>query len=242
MFNTFFYQPLYNGLVWFTSITPGHRLAIAIILLTLVVKIILLPLSKKAVVTQMKMKLVEPEMKKIRDTYNKPEDRQILAQKTLELYRKYELNPFSTIFLVFLQIPIFIALALMFGRNALAVIDTSLLYSFVHAPEIINQMFFGLDLSQKSAILGAIAGILQFFQIRNSLPAHKKLEEGVTPTFKDDLARSMNMQMRYVLPVIVFVASLRFTAALSIYWIVSTAFTIGQELYFRRTVKKDTHV
>lgn len=240
MFNALFYQPLYNGLVWFTALVPGHSLAVAIILLTLVVKIILLPLSKKAVVTQMKMKLVEPEMKKIREKHNKPEDRTILAQKTLELYKKYQLNPFSTIFLVLLQIPIFIALALMFGRNALATIDVSLLYSFVQVPDLVSQMFFGLDISQKSAILGAVAGILQFFQIRYSLPAHVPQEKDKTPSFKDDLARSMNMQMRYVLPVIVFIAALRFTAALSIYWIVSTIFTIGQELYFRKTVKKDS--
>lgn len=239
MFNTLFYKPLYNGLVYIAGIVPDHQLLFAIILLTLIVKIVLYPLSKKAVVTQMKMKLVEPEMNEIREKYKSKDDRQILAQKTLELYKKYNLNPFSTIFLAFLQIPIFIALALIFSRNILSNIDPSFLYSFVKAPEFINHIFFSLDLSQKSAILGAIAGILQFIQIQYSLPAYKKPEGEKVATFKDDLARSMNMQMRYVMPVIVFVASLGFQAAMSVYWITSTIFTIGQELYFRKTVKKD---
>lgn len=241
MFNTLFYKPLYNLVVWILNATPGQQLAVAIILLTLLVKIVLLPLSRKAVVTQMKMKLIEPEMAAIKEKYKGAENRQMLAQKTLELYKEYQLNPFSTIFLAILQIPIFIALALMFSRNAFATIDPTLLYSFVHIPEFVNHVFFGLNIDQKSVLLGALAGILQFVQIRLSLPAHKKLEEGVKPTFKDDLARSMNMQMRYVLPVIVFVASLGFTASLSIYWITSTLFTIGQELYFRKTVKKETN-
>lgn len=237
MFNTLFYSPLYNALVGITSFIPGHQLALAIIVLTLFVKVILFPISKKAVATQMKIKLIEPEMTAIREKYK--DDKQEQARKTLELYKTQNLNPFSTLFLAIIQIPIFIALALMFSKNALATIDPNLLYSFISVPDFINQQFFSLDISQKSIVLGALAGILQFFQIQYSLPALKKVDTTKPQNFKDDLARSMHIQMKFVLPVIVFIASLGFSAAMSIYWIISTLFTLGQEVYFRKTIKKE---
>jgi YidC/Oxa1 family membrane protein insertase len=238
MFKALFYKPLYNALAYLTDIIPGHHLVLAIIILTLIVKFILFPLSKKAVITQMKIKLLEPELKEINEKFKG--DRQVLAQKTMEIYKKNQLNPFSTLLLVIIQLPIFISLAIMFSRNALATVDASLLYSFVHVPEYINQVFLTIfNTSEKSIVLGAIAGILQFVQIRLTLPAYKKPEADAKPNFKDDLARSMNTQMRYVMPVIVFVASLGFKAAMSVYWIVSTIFTISQELYFRKTIKKN---
>ncbi len=236
MFTALFYNPLYNAMVAITNIVPAHNLALAIVIFTIIIKFILFPLSKRAVVTQMKMKLVEPEMAIIKEKYK--DDKKLTAEKTLELYKKNNLNPFSTIFLVILQIPIFIALALMFSRNAFSPLHLDLLYSFVTAPDFVDQSLFWLDISKKSVLLGAIAGILQFVQIQYSLPAYKKPEAGTKATFKDDIARSMNVQMRYVLPVIVFVSSLGFTASMSLYWITSTVFTICQELYFRRTVKK----
>lgn len=238
MFKAIFYTPLYNALVAITDVVPGHYLAISIIILTLLVKVILYPISKKAVITQMKMKILQPELAAINEKYKG--DRQVLAQKTLEVYKNNKLNPFSTIFLGLIQIPIFISLAIMFSKNALGTVDSSLVYSFTAVPEFINQHFLFFETNMKSAVLGAIAGILQFFQIRLSIPAYKKPEGDAKPSFKDDLAKSMHIQMRYILPVVVFVASLGFTAALALYWIVSTLFTIGQELYFRRTIKKES--
>lgn len=236
MFTTLFYKPLYNALVGITAFIPGHYLAVSIVVATLAIKLILFPLSKKAVLTQMKMKLVEPELSKIREQFK--DDRQKQAEKTMEVYKKNELNPFSTLFLAILQVPIFIALARIFYKNALGTVDTALLYSFIAVPEFINHTLFFVDLGSRSYVLGAIAGILQFIQIQFSVPEYKKPEAGTAPSLKDDFARSMHIQIKYVLPVIVFIASLSFNASMSVYWIVSTLFTIGQELYFRKTIKK----
>ena len=52
MFQTFFYQPVLNLLVFLYNIVPGNDLGVAIILLTIVIKLILLPLSKKSIKSQ----------------------------------------------------------------------------------------------------------------------------------------------------------------------------------------------
>ena len=66
-FHTFFYNPLYNGLIFLIDIVPLADVGIAIILLTIVVKLILFPLSKKAVRTQLIMRTVEPELNKLKE-------------------------------------------------------------------------------------------------------------------------------------------------------------------------------
>ena len=239
IFHTIVYNPLYNGLVYLIGHIPGGDIGVAVIVFTCVVKFILFPLSKAAVVTQLKMKALEPEMAKLKEQTkgNKEEE----AKKLLEFYRVNGLNPFSSILLLLIQLPIILALAFIFYRGGLPVIHTELLYSFVNLPTLINTHFLGLvDISVRSLPLGIIAGISQFFQVQFSVPKYKAPENMGTagPSFKDDLARSMNMQMRYVLPVFVFFISLGVSGAVALYWITSNLFTIAQELYFRKTVKK----
>ncbi|KKT60823.1 MAG: hypothetical protein UW54_C0003G0001, partial [Parcubacteria group bacterium GW2011_GWC1_44_26] len=59
-------------------------------------------------------------------------------------------------------------------------------------------------------------------------------EPGAKPSFKDDFARSFNVQMRYMLPVIVFGISYSISAAVALYWTTSNLFSIGHELYVKR--------
>lgn len=235
IFHTVFYNPLYNGLVFLIDIIPGGNIGVAVIVFTIVVKLILMPLSKGAVVTQLKMKELEPELSKIKEKYK--DNPQEQGKKMLEFYKANQLNPFAGILLMFIQIPIILALAFIFFKGGLPNIDASLLYSFVDVPRAVSTHFLGfIDVSVRNIFLGALAGITQFFQVQFSVPPYKPT--GNAPSFKDDLARSMNVQMRYVLPAIVFFVSLGVSGAVALYWVTSNLFTIAQELYFRKTVKK----
>ena len=59
-------------------------------------------------------------------------------------------------------------------------------------------------------------------------------------SLKDDLARSFHIQMRYVMPIIVFSVAYAISAAVAIYWTTSNLFAIGQEIYVRKTIKINT--
>lgn len=236
IFNTLFYNPLYNGLIYLIDVIPGGSVGAAVIVFTIIVKFILLPLSKGAVVTQLKMRQLEPELAKIKSKYK--DDQQEQGRKMLEFYRENNLNPFAGIFLALIQLPIILALAFIFYKGGLPVIDVSLLYSFVPVPTEIGTLFLGfIDVTARNIPLGVLAGVTQFFQVQLSVPPHVPSGDG--PSFKEDLARSMNVQMRYVLPAIVFFVSLGVSAAVSLYWVTSNLFTIAQELYFRNTIKKN---
>ena len=99
--------------------------------------------------------------------------------------------------------------------------------------------FLGLiDVSTKSVLFALLAGATQFFQIKYSLPPMK--ERVGKASLKDDLARSFHIQMRYVMPIIVFSVAYAISAAVAIYWTTSNLFAIGQEIYVRKTIKINT--
>lgn len=236
-FSTFIYDPLYNGLVFFISIVPGGDVGLAVILLTIFVKFILFPLSLKAVRTQMVMREIEEPLKELQEKYK--EDKQKQAQEIMALYREKGINPFSSILLLFIQIPIIFGLYWVFFKGGLPEIDTELLYSFVQAPSLINMMFLGIiDMGGRDVILALLAGITQYIQAKYSLPEIKPRDEK-TASFKDDLARSFQVQIRYVLPVIVFVISYTISAAIALYWTTSNIFSILQEWYVRKNIRKE---
>ncbi len=236
-FYTLLVKPLYNGLIFIVSILPGSDAGVAIILITLLVKIILFPLSKKAIETQVKMKHLEGDLTVLKDKHKDNKEKH--AQAMMALYKERGVNPFSSFFLLLVQLPIIFALYNIFIKNALPAVDQTMLYSFVHAPTFVSTHFLGIiDISQKSAVLALLAAISQFFQARYSLasmPA-KKEEKGDKPSFQADFARSMNLQMKYVLPVITFFIAYKISAAVALYWLVSNLWAIGQELLVRRRI------
>ena len=238
IFNTFFYNPLYNGLVFLISAVPFADVGIAIILLTVLVKLILFPLSRKAVRTQLVMKKLEPELSVLKEKYKN--DKQQQARKVMDLYKEKGVNPFSGILLMFIQIPIIFALYWVFFRGGLPEVNESLLYTFVSVPSTVNMIFLGLiNMSGKSVVLAALAGITQYYQIKLTLPPLKNRKDSKdSPTLKEDLARSFQLQMRYMLPVFVLVFSYIISAAVALYWLTSNIFAIGQEIVVRKRLSK----
>ena len=235
IYNNFIYIPLYNGLMSLSDLLPFLDAGVIIILFTIVVKLVLFPISKKAVRTQAMMKLVEPELNAIKEKYKN--DKQAQALRVMNFYKAKQINPFSSIFLLFIQLPIIFALYKIF-YTGFSPIDTSILYSFVAAPESINVFFLSLlDVTSKSWIMAFLAAVSQYFQIRYSMPVLPPKKE--SPSFSDDFARNMQIQMKYVLPVMIFFISSQVAAALAIYWTTSNLFMIGQEIVVRRQLAKE---
>ena len=229
--STVFYLPLYNTLVLILSAVHGANVGVAIVLLTLVVRTALLPLSHKSVTSQAKMRTLAPHLEKLKEKHK--DNKQEQARKTMELYKEHGINPFSGCLLVLIQLPIIFALYFVFFKG-LPNLNTEHLYSFVHLPSTVSMMFLGIVLSKKSIILALFAAITQYYQIKLSIPAMAPAEQGAKPSFKDDFARSFNVQMRYMLPVIVFGVSYSISAAVALYWTTSNLFSIGHELYVKR--------
>jgi len=233
LFSAVIYNPLYNGLVALVDYMPGGSLGLSLIALTLIVKFILFPISRKAVHTQMKMREIEPELREIKEKYK--DNREQQALKTFEVYKQANINPFSSFFMVIVQIPIIIGLYWVFLKSGLPEINADILYPFVHMPEMISTMFLAIDLTGKSWLFAAAAGLTQFYQMALATPPAPATDG--TPSFAVDLAKSMQ-HMRFVLPVVIFFVAHSISAAVALYWTTNNIFTICQELYLRRHREK----
>lgn len=108
MFQTLIVQPVVNLLVLIYAILPGHNFGVAIILFTVVVRLLMWPLVKKQLHHAKAMRELQPELKRIKKEAKG--NRQQESTMTMALYKEKEINPFSSIGLLIVQIPILIAL------------------------------------------------------------------------------------------------------------------------------------
>lgn len=236
IWHLFFFDPIYNSLVFFVDTVRGGDVGLAIILTVILVKVVLLPLSLKAARTQLVMRELEPKMAEIKEKYKDKREEQ--AMRTMQLFKEAKVNPLSSILLLFIQIPIVIALYLAVykgGGVALPDINTALLYSFIPVPETATMLFLGMiDIAAKSAPLALLAGITQFIHSQLAIPKSKPRDPNAPANFKDDLARSMQIQMRYVMPVLIGVVAYTISAAIALYFVVSNIMAIFQEYIVRK--------
>ena len=236
MWNTLIYNPLYNTFVFILSHLPNASVAGSVIIFTILVKILLFPLYQKSIRSQQAMKLIEPEMKELQKKYK--DDRAELGKQTMELYKKNNINPFSSIGLILIQLPILIGLYMVFSKGLQN--HAGHLYSFVHFPEQINSLMFGfIDATKPFILLGVFAGITQAIQARLSFPkiVENKNNSDDKPSFADEFAKSMRVQVLYVLPAFIVLISIKLPSAITLYWVVANIFGIGQEWYVRRSLK-----
>ena len=100
----------------------------------------------------------------------------------------------------------------------------------------IDMYFLGANIADKSVYFALVAAIAQYLQIQITLPKTPPKDKTKKPSFQDELSRSMGLQMKYVMPVIIFFIAKSFPAVVALYLITSSLFAIGQELYMRRNM------
>jgi len=207
-----FFKPISLFLLWGMNTLYGfvHSYALAIILLTLIIKTLLWPLQNKATQSMKRMSLLSPKMTELREKYK--DDPQKMNEELMKLYKEYKINPLGGCLPMLIQIPIFFGFYSMLGT----------------AIELRNSSFLWInDLSQPDTV-GYILG----FPI-NLLPllmaGTMVWQMAITPKTGD----AMQQRVMMFLPVIFVVFAYNFASALSLYWTTQNLFSIVQ-LYLTR--------
>lgn len=233
MFHTLFYEPIYNLIVVVLTIVPLHDIGAAIVIVTLIVKGLLLPLNLSALRTQYMMKKIEPEMKKIKELQKK--DAPTASKAMIDLYRKEKINPFSSLFAMILQIPVFFALYFVFSKGLFS--DPNSLYSFITFPDTLHTHAFGLfDVTKRNSIIAILAGVSSFFLAKRQTEGMGESSNNKEESFQDHFMKSMKLQMMYVIPAIVTFSGMFLPAALSLYWFISNIASYGLDVYMKNTL------
>ncbi len=199
---------------------------IALIILSIIIRLILAPFTKKTAMQSENMKKMQPEMDRINKKYENKTDQQSLNQKSMEmmtLYKKYNINPFSSCLFAFIQIP------LLFG----------FLEAINRVPVIFEENLFGLILGTtplKAITSGHIEYAIIVILIIGTTFISQKLNTTAPTPQTDDI--NPNTMTNFLL-IMIAIMSLNFSVALSLYWIASTLFTIIQNLIVKKTAKKE---
>lgn len=93
-----------DSLVALTGRRPGFSYWFALILITVIVKIITTPLTKKQYQNMKEMQAIAPLLKELQEKYKG--DQKTIGEKTMELYREHNINPFASCLPLLIQMPI----------------------------------------------------------------------------------------------------------------------------------------
>ncbi|MCP5404959.1 MAG: membrane protein insertase YidC [Pseudomonadaceae bacterium] len=203
-------RPFYRVLLWCHDLTGSW--AVALFLLTLLLKIVTFPLANKSYHAMAKMKKLQPQMEALRERMK--DNQQDLALEMMKLYQREKVNPLSGCWPMLIQIPVFFA---MYKVVLLA-------FEFRHAaPELwpLDLWVHDMSVADPLFILPVLMGASMWVQMRlNPPPA--------------DPAQAMVFKW---MPVMFTFMFLWFPAALVWYWLVNNVLSIAQQAYIMRKDK-----
>jgi len=209
-------------------------LGLAIIIFTLLIRSLLLPLTIPSIKAQKKMRELKPEIDKLKKKHKK--DKTKLQKAQLDLYKKYNVNPLAGCIPQLVQIGLLIVLY-------------RVLITFLNEPMIdgtaIETAFFWLDLAQPDSayVLPVLAAVSQLAlsvmilpggEKRDIVPNDSKSKKVAKENEKEEdfaeMAATMQQQMLFLMPIMTGFIAARFPSGLALYWVVTTLFSIGQQL------------
>lgn len=184
--------------------------ALAIFLLTLLIRVVLYPLNNKQLTSTKKMQEIQPKLKEIQKKYkNNPEK---ANQEVIKVYKENKVNPMAGCLPLLIQMPIIIALF-----QALRQFEyTDLGAAFFWIPHLKNP--------DPLMILPVVVGIATYFQSKVSM----------ANTENNPQAAATQKTMLYVMPLMIGWMSTKFPAGLCLYWIFYSLTGIIQQIFVNR--------
>ena len=195
---------------------------VAIMIVGLVLRAIMFPLSKKSMNMSENMQKAQKDLNKLEKKYRGREaDRDAMmakSQEMLMIYKKYNINPMSSCLFAFIQLPIFFAL----------------LEAIYRVPVFFEKKFLVYNLGT-TPLEGLMAQnywyiILILLIIGTTYISFKNMNMN---TADDMQAKQMKMMSTFM---VVFISIISFSlpTSIALYWIVSNAFTIVQNIILKR--------
>lgn len=244
------YKPIYNLVVGLIEIF-NWSFWWAIISITIILKLVLLWPQQRMMVSQRKIQEMQPKIKQIQEQYKW--DQATMWQKLMELYSKEKINPLGSCWFLLIQLPILLVV-----YNVIRWIQTPAnwyyLYSFLNDFSLshINFNFYWLDLLWERwvqwILLWITVALVQFIQIKISLPKKKEENKKWVVLEKKENEKDyssmmpdpdmMNKFMLYIMPLMVWFFTYSWFAAIWLYWWISTLFTLIQNIFVNKMLKK----
>ena len=215
--------------------------ALAIILLTLIVRGCMFPLSRKAAVNAQRMQELAPEMKKINEKYKDDMEGKLKAQR--ELQQRVGLNPLAGCLPMFIQLPIFLGLYRTLSVNiemrqqpALSFSDWA---SNLAGPDKLaywGDWLWDYLSGRGTGWLGPYFNVLPVIVVVLYLTQQKLFMPPAT-----DEQTALTQKMMSIMTLMMGLFFFRVPAGLCIYFITSSAWGICERIIVKRTLPSKKH-
>lgn len=218
LWTSLFVKPLAWIIVKVGLIVKNYGLAIMIV--GLILRLLMFPISKKSTNMNINMQKAQKDLDKLEKKYKGREDRDSMMAKSQEMmliYKKYDINPFSSCLFAFLQLPIFFAF----------------LEAVYRVPAFFEKNFLVFNLGT-TPLEGIKAGnywyiILVVLIILATVFSFKNMNMSTNK----EQAKQMKMMTTFMIVFISFV-SFGLPTSIALYWIVSNGFTVVQNLLLKK--------
>lgn len=218
LWTSLFVKPLAWVIVKIGLVVKNYGLAIMIV--GLLLRLLMFPISKKSTNMNVNMQKAQKDLTKLEKKYQGKDDRDSMMAKSQEMmliYKKYDINPFSSCLFAFLQLPIFFAF----------------LEAVYRVPAFFEKNFLVFNLGTtplegiKSGnywyvILVALIILATIFSFKN-----------MNMSSSEEQAKQMKMMSTFMIVFISFV-SFGLPTSIALYWIVSNGFTVIQNLILKK--------
>ncbi len=194
MFETLIVKPIFNALMWIYSLVPGGDFGVAIIVFTILIRFAMYPLVRSQLHQTKMMRKMQPELAEIKKNSNG--NKQLEAAQQMELYKRYGINPFRSILILIIQLPIFIALyqviqVVTLHRDKVAhymyepLKNIDAIKSVIQDPTNFNHQLLGfIDLTKTTfadgkvdialLALAVISAVTQYIMTKQTMPSNGK--------------------------------------------------------------------
>ncbi len=215
--------PIFN---WLDNSIANY--GIIILLLTLIIKAVLFPLTYRSYLSQAKMRVLKPEIDEINKKYPKKEDNMKKQRATMDLYKKAGVNPLGGCLPMLLQLPILIAMVRFFPSSFELRQESFLWADDLSSYDSILQLPFEIPFyGDHVSLFTLLMAVTLIFTTRIN-----SAQMGST----GQQMPGMKFFTTYFMPVMLLFIFNGFSSALSYYFLLSNAITLGQTLLIRNFV------
>jgi YidC/Oxa1 family membrane protein insertase len=195
--------------------------AFSIFVFAVLIKAVLFPLAYKQAKSMKYTQAIQPKVQLLQKKYKNNKEK--LSQETMALYKKHQINPMAGCLPLLIQLPILIVLFQSLREFDYTLLDGS------------GKGFFWIENLQNPDpwILPVVVAASTFLQSKYSMMT--------TPQTAEGTAKSMQVSMLYIMPLMMGWFSRTYPAGLSIYWITFTLLSLVQQWITNRMLK-DIHL
>jgi len=228
-----------------------HNYGLAIILLTIIIRLLLYPLMQKQMTSMRETQKVQPLMQEIQRKYKN--DKEKMNQELMRLYKEHNVNPMGGCLPLLIQMPILILFFQVLREFKYFIPNTEqvaggflwIQNEIMYQGEMVaglaapDKLFGVINMSGNEYFIGILpilVGATMYIQQKLTTPA---MPESSQNSSSSNPTAGTQKMMTTIMPLMIGFISFTLPSGLSLYWVTSTIFGIGQQILIN---KKETEI